>query len=100
MLVIACASKTFTPHYIITDKMSVFQNYCKKLSSYSLPVQLAVKAVPYHKDFLATLGSDRSSEGDEAVLQDMAQFAHSLGEIITILNQFYYQHELDSPPEN
>ena len=76
----------------------IIHNYIK--TSFFLSIQLAVKAVPYHKDFLATLGSDRSPEGDGAVLQDMAQFAHSLGEIISILNKFYYHHKLDSPPEN
>jgi len=65
----------------------------------SNPLQLAMKAVPYHKDFLVTLGSNSSPEGNNAVIQDMASFAQSLGEIVNILNDFYHHHKLDSPAE-
>lgn len=58
-------------------------------------MQLAMKAVPYHKDFLKYLGSDGSAGGDDQVIQDMAQFADSLEVIVTIINLFYQQHNLD-----
>lgn len=58
-------------------------------------MQLAMKAVPYHKDFLEYLGSDGSAGGDDQVIQDMAQFADSLEVIVTIINLFYQQHNLD-----
>ena len=59
-----------------------------------------MKAVPYHKDFLVLLGSDGSAESGRAVVEDMAAFAHSLGEIMRILNQFYQKHKLDMPAES
>ena len=49
---------------------------------------------------MAILGSDGTATGEEAVIQDMATFAHNLGEINMILNKFYQEHKLDSPPEN
>lgn len=58
-------------------------------------MQLAMKAVPYHKDFLKYLGSDGSAGGDDQVIQDMAQFADSLEVIVTIINLFYQHHNLD-----
>ena len=58
--------------------------------------QLAMKAVPYHKDFLKYLGSDGTADGDDQVTQDMAQFADSLGVLVTIINVFYQEHNLDS----
>ena len=47
----------------------------------SLLLQMAVRAVPYHKDFLVLLGSDGSAEGNAAVTVHMAHFARSLGVI-------------------
>ena len=58
-------------------------------------MQLAMKAVPYHKDFLKYLGSNGTAGGDDQVIQDMAQFADSLGVIITLITLFYQQHNLD-----
>ena len=58
-------------------------------------MQLAMKAVPYHVDFLKYLGSDGTAGGDDQVIQDMAQFADSLEVIVTIINLFYQQHNLD-----
>ena len=57
-----------------------------------------MKAVPYHKDFLKYLGSDGTVDGDEQVTQDMAQFADNLGVLVTIINLFYQEHNLDTPP--
>ena len=54
-----------------------------------------MKAVPYHNDFLKCLGSDGSADGDEQVIQDMAQFAGNLGVIVTLINLFYQQHNLN-----
>lgn len=62
-------------------------------------VQLAMKAVPYHKDFLKVLGSLGTDEGERQVIADMAVFAASLGEIVLILNQFYSKHGLDPLPQ-
>ena len=59
---------------------------------------MAVRAVPYHKDFLVLLGSDGSAEGNAAVTVHMADFARSLGVINDIINQFYQTHTLDTPP--
>ena len=58
-------------------------------------MQLAMKAVPYHKDFLKYLGSDGTAGGDDQVIQDMAQFADNLEVIVTIINLFYQQHNLE-----
>ena len=58
-------------------------------------VQLAMKAVPYHKDFLKYLGSDGTAGGDDQVTQDMAQFADSLGILVTIITLLYQEHNLD-----
>ena len=55
-----------------------------------------MKAVPYHKDFLKYLGSDGTAGGDDQVTQDMAQFSSSLGVLVTIINLFYQEHNLDS----
>ena len=63
-----------------------------------LLLQMAVRAVPYHKDFLVLLGSDGSAEGNAAVTVHMADFARSLGVINDIINQFYQTHTLDTPP--
>ena len=66
--------------------------------SYIHVLQLAMKAVPYHKDFLKLLGSLMTDEGERQVTADMAVFAASLGEIVLILNQFYQEHNLDPLP--
>ena len=63
-------------------------------------MQLAMKAVPYHCDFLKLLGSLGTDEGERQVIADMAVFAASLGEIVHILNQFYQQHNLDPLPSS
>lgn len=59
---------------------------------------LAMRAVPYHKDFLKVLGSLGTEEGERQVTADMAAFAASLGEIVLILNQFYHKYNLDPLP--
>ena len=61
-------------------------------------LQMAVRAVPYHKDFLVLLGSDGTADGNAAVTVHMADFARSVGEINSIINLFYQSHELDIPP--
>lgn len=63
-----------------------------------LNLQLAMRAVPYHKDFLKVLGSLGTDEGERQVTADMAVFAASLGEIVLILNQFYHRCNLDPLP--
>ena len=62
-------------------------------------MQLAMKAVPYHKDFLHLLGSLGTGDGESQVIEDMAVFASSLQEIITILNRFYHENNLEMSPE-
>lgn len=65
----------------------------------SLPLQqLAVKAVPYYQDFMNQLGSDGSAQANEAVLQDMATFAASLGHLVRLIGTFYVDHKLDNLP--
>ena len=59
--------------------------------------QLAMKAVPYHKDFLAMMGSERTEDGERQITRDMAHFAHCLGEIVDLLNILYKRHDLDTP---
>ena len=57
-----------------------------------------MRAVPYHKDFLAVLGSDGTADSNTAITVHMANFARSLGEINNIINQFYQSHRLDTTP--
>ncbi|KAL5489613.1 hypothetical protein EMCRGX_G018725 [Ephydatia muelleri] len=59
---------------------------------------LAVKAVPYYQDFMNQLGSDGSAQANEAVLQDMATFAASLGHLVRLIGTFYVDHKLDNLP--
>lgn len=47
-----------------------------------------MKAVPYHADFLAILGSDGTEESIRQVTQDITEFAQNLGEICVILDEF------------
>ena len=61
-----------------------------------LSLQLAMKAVPYHKDFLKYLGSDGTAGGDDQVTEDMARFAESLGVLVNIINALYQEHNLDA----
>ena len=68
------------------------------LYHFTTTTQLAMKAVPYHRDFLRVLGSLGTEEGERQVTADMAAFAASLGEIVLILNHFYQHHNLDPPP--
>lgn len=60
--------------------------------------QVAVRAVPYHKDFLALLGSDGSADSNAAITVHMGDFARSLEVIIHVINQFYQSHKLDTTP--
>jgi len=57
-----------------------------------------MKAVPYHQELLRLLGSLETAEGERQVLLDMAVFAASLKELVTILNDFYQQHQLETCP--
>lgn len=59
---------------------------------------LAVKAVPYHQDFMNLLGSDGSAQANTAVLQDMVTFAASLGHLVKLIGAFYVHHKLDDFP--
>ena len=61
-------------------------------------LQVAVRAVPYHKDFLVVLGSDGTADSNAAITVHMADFARSLGEINAIINQFYQSHRLETTP--
>ena len=72
---------------------------CSKLMKTDIcVVQVAVRAVPYHNNFLTMLGSDGTPDGNAAVTVHMADFARSLGEINDIINQFYQLHKLDTTP--
>ena len=80
---------------LVYTLFSVF-NYWRV--AFLVVLQMAVRAVPYHKDFLALLGSDGTAEGNAAITVHMADFARSLGEINNIINQFYQSHGLDTSP--
>ena len=58
--------------------------------------KMAVKAVPYWKDFVKALGTTSSGVASESdVLIDMRQFTETLGELIRRINEFYSVHKLD-----
>ncbi len=59
-------------------------------------IQLAVRAVPYHVDFLAILGSDGSEEANRQVLQDLTESAQNLGEICVVLNEFLVSRNIET----
>ena len=75
----------------------IFSYTCSILSMYCSS-QVAVRAVPYHKDFLTLLGSDGTADGNAAITVHMADFARSLGVINDIINQFYQSNRLDATP--
>ena len=62
-------------------------------------LQLAMKAVPYYKELLHLLGSLDTDEGERQVLLDMKVFSACLGELVTILNDFYTLHNLETEPQ-
>ena len=53
-------------------------------------------AIPYHLDFMVLLGSDRSDESVQQVIQDMGIFAQNLGEICVILDQFLVRKNIET----
>ena len=58
---------------------------------------MAVKAVPYWKDFVKALGSTDSGVAPETdVLHDIQEFTDTLTPIIDKINQFYAENKLDS----
>lgn len=54
---------------------------------------LAMKSVPYRRDFLAALGP----AVPDAVLADMTQFADGLDRVLSALKSFYLDNKLDDP---
>ena len=58
--------------------------------------QLATMAIPYHLDFMVLLGSDRSDESVQQVVQDMGIFAQNLREICVILDQFLVRKNIET----
>ncbi|XP_065051536.1 pleckstrin homology domain-containing family A member 8-like [Rhopilema esculentum] len=62
---------------------------------------LAVKAVPYRKDFMEALrksgvNSDGSPTPEQEIVDEMRSCASALGKLVNILCQFYKRHKLDS----
>ncbi|KAJ7353920.1 hypothetical protein OS493_031367 [Desmophyllum pertusum] len=55
---------------------------------------LAMKAVPYRKDFIASLGRGKADE--ETVLKEMKDFLDLLSANINTVEQFYHKNDLDS----
>ena len=59
--------------------------------------KMAVKAVPYWKDFVQALGSTDTGVAPEPdVLHDIKEFTDTLTPIIDKINQFYAENKLDS----
>eukprot|EP00118_Oscarella_pearsei_P011825 m.82460 g.82460 ORF g.82460 m.82460 type:complete len:677 (+) comp36292_c0_seq5:1162-3192(+) len=56
---------------------------------------LAVKAVPYRKDFMKTLGMPEG-ETEDQVVQDAVSMANALGDILAAVNLYYQKHNLDT----
>jgi hypothetical protein len=58
---------------------------------------MAVKAVPYWKDFVKALGSTDSGVAPESdVLHDIKEFTDTLSSLIDRINEFYALNNLDS----
>ena len=58
---------------------------------------MAVKAVPYWKDFVKALGSTDSGVAPESdVLHDIKEFTDTLNRLIDRINRFYAVNNLDS----
>lgn len=58
---------------------------------------MAVRAVPYWKDFVKALGTTESGVASESdVLNDIKEFTNTLGNLINRINEFYATHHLDS----
>ena len=58
---------------------------------------MAVKAVPYWKDFVKALGSTDSGVAPEHdVLHDIKEFTDTLSPLIERINEFYAINQLDS----
>ncbi len=58
---------------------------------------MAVKAVPYWKDFVKALGSTDSGVAPESdVLHDIKEFTDTLNRLIDRINKFYAVNNLDS----
>lgn len=57
-------------------------------------VQLAMKAVPYRKDFITSLG--RGKVDEETVLKEMKECVDLLAANIEVIEQFYGKNDLDS----
>lgn len=53
-----------------------------------------MKAVPYRKDFIASLGRGKADE--ETVLKEMKDFLDLLSANIITVEQFYHKNDLDS----
>lgn len=58
---------------------------------------MAVKAVPYWKDFVKALGTTDSGIAPESdVLSDIKEFTNTLSSLIGKINEFYSNHKLDN----
>lgn len=58
---------------------------------------MAVKAVPYWKDFVKALGStDSGVASEEDVLHDIKKFTDTLTPLIDRINGFYAKNNLDN----
>jgi len=60
---------------------------------------LAVKAVPYRKDFIAQLGTVENSgepASETEIINEMKSCVMALGKLVNILCQFYKRHRLDN----
>ena len=81
----------FEPHFLIN-----FFLIKKRVYRF---LQLAVKAVPYRKDFIAQLGvTDTSGEPtpEVEIITEMKSCVVALGRLVNILSQFYKRHRLDN----
>eukprot|EP00731_Ephydatia_muelleri_P038794 Em0913g1a len=54
--------------------------------------QISSESSSLLSDFMNQLGSDGSAQANEAVLQDMATFAASLGHLVRLIGTFYVDH--------
>ena len=62
-------------------------------------LQLAVKAVPYRKDFIAQVGTTGMSDAptpENEVVEEMKSCVAALGRLVNVLCQFYKRHKLDN----
>lgn len=84
--------------YMYVPSTIYMQAFWCSLTCFPPGLQVAVRAVPYHKDFLVLLGSDGTADSNAAITVHMADFSRSLGEINSIINQFYQLHRLETSP--